>query len=67
MVSVEEGAHLLGDISPWTLRSWAYKGLVASHKIGTRLMFDRAEIDRVINESERPRVREGNTVSAVNQ
>ena len=55
LIGVEEAAHNLG-ISPWTLRSWAYKGKVASVKISTRLLFDRAEIERVICEHERPRL-----------
>lgn len=56
LVGLDEATHILGGLSPWTLRAWAYKGKVASHKMGTRLMFDRAELDRVISESERPRL-----------
>jgi hypothetical protein len=56
LVGLEEAARILGGVSIWTLRSWAYKGKVASHKLSTRLMFDRAELDRVISESERPRL-----------
>jgi excisionase family DNA binding protein len=55
LIGVDEAAHNLG-LSPWTLRAWAYKGKIASHKVSTRLMFDRAEVERVISDSERPRV-----------
>lgn len=54
LVSVEEGAYKLG-ISSWTLRSWAYKGRIASVKLSTRLLFDVSELQRLIAEGERPR------------
>jgi predicted site-specific integrase-resolvase len=53
LLDVYTAARILG-LSHWTLRNWAYRGVVASHKISTRLMFDEAEIQRVIRESERP-------------
>jgi hypothetical protein len=56
LVGLEEAARILGGVSIWTLRQWAYKGKISSHKLSTRLMFDRAELDRVITESERPRL-----------
>lgn len=43
-------------LSPWTIRRWAYTGKIASHKLGTRLMIPQSEIDRLITESERPRL-----------
>ncbi len=43
-------------LSPWTLRRWAYAGRISSHKLGTRLMIPQSEIDRLITESERPRL-----------
>ena len=55
LIGVDEAAHNLG-LSPWTLRAWAYKGKIASVKISTRLLFDKAEIARVIAENERPRL-----------
>ena len=55
LVSVNEAAQILG-LSHWTLRGWANRGMVASHRLSTRLMFDRDEIDRVIRETERPRL-----------
>lgn len=59
LVSVNEAAQILG-ISHWTLRGWANRRMIASHKMSTRLMFDREEIDRVIRETERPRAAKGN-------
>ncbi len=55
LVSVDDAAQILG-LSHWTLRGWATKGIIASHRISTRLMFDRDEIDRLIRERERPRL-----------
>jgi excisionase family DNA binding protein len=63
LVGVDQAAAILGGLSPWTLRAWAYKGTLASHKIGTRLMFDRAELDRFIAESERPRLSDKDAVA----
>ena len=56
LIGVAEGAKKLG-VSIWTLRSYAYKGVVASVKIGTRLMFEEGELDRYIAENTRPRFR----------
>lgn len=55
LLGVVEAAEELG-LSHWTLRSWAYSGRLASHKLGTRLMIPRTEIDRIVAESERPRL-----------
>ncbi len=55
LVNVNVAAETLG-LSHWTIREWAYQGKIASHKISNRLMFDPAELDRIINESERPRL-----------
>jgi excisionase family DNA binding protein len=54
LLTVQKAAAQLG-ISVWTLRQMAYGGRVSSHKIGTRLLIAEDEIERVINESERPR------------
>jgi Helix-turn-helix domain len=70
LVGLDEAARILGGLSPWTLRSWAYSGRISSHKISTRLMFDRAELDRIIPESERPRLHvedAGENASAVGE
>ena len=55
LLPLDEAADTLG-LSPWTLRLWARKGKVASHKVSTRLMFANDEIQRIIAESERPRL-----------
>jgi hypothetical protein len=60
LVNVDEGAKRLA-VSPWTLRSYAYKGVIASVKLGpasskgTRLLFEVDELDRFIAENRRPR------------
>lgn len=55
MVGVGDAAERLG-VSVWTLRSWCYKGRCSSYKIGSRLMLDEGEVERIISESERPRL-----------
>lgn len=52
---VKIAAQLLG-VSIWTVRQAAYKGEVASAKIGAKLLIPASEIDRVVNESTRPRI-----------
>lgn len=52
---VKIAAQLLG-VSVWTVRQAAYKGEVASAKIGAKLLIPASEIDRVVNESTRPRL-----------
>lgn len=56
LVGVKQAGLALG-ISLWTVRSWAYSGKIASHKVGARLLVSVEEIERVIRESERPRVK----------
>jgi excisionase family DNA binding protein len=56
LLTVQTCADQLG-LSVWTVRLWAYNGKIASHKLGSRLMVSQSEMDRVISESERPRVR----------
>jgi excisionase family DNA binding protein len=55
LLTVQACADQLG-LSVWTVRLWAYQGKIASHKLGSRLMVSQSEIDRIISESERPRV-----------
>lgn len=55
LLGVVEAADELG-LSHWTLRAWAYSGRISSNKLGSRLMIPRSEIDRIIAESERPRL-----------
>ena len=49
-------AERLTGISRWTWRSKAYSGVIASSKVGRRLLLPIAEIDRIIEEGARPRV-----------
>jgi len=53
LCGVAQAAETLG-ISVWTIRAWAYKGKIASHKLGDLLMFSDEELQRVIDSSERP-------------
>lgn len=54
LVSTEELARRLG-VSPFTIRDWCRNRKIASHKLGTRLLVPREEIDRLLAESLRPR------------
>lgn len=51
---VREAARRLG-ISVWTLRKKAYRGDIASVKIGVKLLIPESEIERLIQEGMRPR------------
>lgn len=57
LLNVNAAAEQLG-LSHWTLRAWAYAGKIASNKLGTRLMIPQSEVDRLISETERPRLAE---------
>lgn len=54
LVGVEEASGRLG-LSPWTIRAYAYKGVIASVKLGTRLLFEESELDKFVEERTRPR------------
>ena len=54
LVDVSVAAQRLG-LSHWTLRAWAGKGRIGSHKLGRRLLFSPSELDRIVREGERPR------------
>jgi excisionase family DNA binding protein len=64
-LGVQEAGAMTGT-SPWFWRRKAYDGTVGSVKLGRRLLIPRAEIDRFIRESTRPRVKpkEGNEAPA---
>ena len=49
-------AEVLTGISRWTWRSYAYKGVVESVKVGKRLLIPLAEIRRILAEGCRPRL-----------
>lgn len=55
--NLNQASEQLG-LSSWTLRRWAYDGKIASAKLGTRLMIPQSEIDRIVEESMRPRLTE---------
>jgi excisionase family DNA binding protein len=57
LLSVKDAAAELG-LSIWTLRAWAYSGRIGSHKVGNRLMIAPEEINRIVTESERPRLQD---------
>jgi hypothetical protein len=53
MLGAEPAGEYSG-LSPWTLRAYAYSGKIASYKIGTRLLFDIADLDAMIEAGRRP-------------
>lgn len=53
MLGAQPAAEYTG-LSPWTLRSYAYSGKISSYKIGTRLLFDIADLDQMIEAGRRP-------------
>jgi excisionase family DNA binding protein len=53
-LGVEDAAAITGT-SSWFWRRKAYDGTVGSVKLGRRLLIPRAELDRYIAESTRPR------------
>ncbi len=55
LVGVASAADRLG-LSVHTLRNWCYQGRCASHKLGDKLMISSDEVERIIAESERPRL-----------
>lgn len=55
LLSVKDFGALLG-VSLWTVRGWAYKGRVASVKLGARMMIPTTELERLITENLRPTV-----------
>ena len=59
LLSVKDFGALLG-VSLWTVRAWAYKGRVASVKLGARMMIPATELDRLIAENTRPALSHSN-------
>jgi hypothetical protein len=53
--SIKDFAASLG-ISVWTVRGWAYRGRIASVKLGARMMIPTTELDRLIQENLRPAI-----------
>jgi hypothetical protein len=54
-LSVAEAETMTG-ISRWTWRSYAYKGICASVKVGRRLCLPVSEVRRVMADGTRPRI-----------
>lgn len=44
---IEESARILGGLSPWTLRAHIRVGNIKVVRVGTRVMLNSAEIERV--------------------
>jgi excisionase family DNA binding protein len=55
VIRVQEFARRL-QISVWTARGWAYRGKIASCKVGKRLLIPSSEVARLIAENTRPRL-----------
>jgi hypothetical protein len=54
-----DDAELLTGRSKWTWRQDAYRGRIASSKVGRRLLIPMAEIRRVMEAGLRPRIHGG--------
>ena len=52
LLSVEEAAFYLG-VQKSTIYSWAWRRKIPSVKMGRRLLFDREDLDRIIEERKR--------------
>ena len=52
LISVEETAKYLG-VQMSTIYSWAWRRKIPSVKIGRRLLFDREDLDRMIESGKR--------------
>jgi excisionase family DNA binding protein len=55
LLSIKDFAASIG-ISVWTVRGWAYRGRIASVKLGARMMIPTTELDRLIEENLRPAI-----------
>jgi len=47
LFNVNESAKALGGISPWTLRKHISRGTIRVVRIGTRVLIDGEELDRI--------------------
>jgi len=52
LLSVEQAATYLG-VQKSTIYSWAWRRKIPSVKMGRRLLFDREDLDRIIEERKR--------------
>ena len=65
LIGVKEAAIYLG-IQRSTLYSWAERRRIPSVKMGTRLLFDLQDLDRLIESAKRP-VRSAETSQSLNK
>ncbi len=49
LLGVKDAARMLG-ISPFTVRSWVYKGLLQFKRLGSRVLIPYAEVKRIAEE-----------------
>jgi excisionase family DNA binding protein len=57
LTSIDETALCLG-LSKWTVRDWIKRGLITSHKLGSRRLIPVSEVIRLIEESRKPATQE---------
>ena len=50
LISVDEAAKRLGNISPWTVRAWISQKRLQRVKVGSRTMLREEELSKVIVE-----------------
>ena len=50
LLSVEEAAKRLGNISKWTVAGWLSKGRIQRTKVGSRTMIRESELLKVIED-----------------
>ena len=50
LLSIEETAKRLGNISVWTVRAWLSRGRLQRTKVGSRTMIRESELQKVIND-----------------
>ena len=55
LLSVEEAARRLGNISVWTIRAWLSRGRLLRTKIGRRTMIRESELQKVIEDGGKSR------------
>jgi excisionase family DNA binding protein len=61
LMSLNEGGSLLG-LSVYTMRDWAKRGVISTHKLGGRRLVSSKEIERLMKISHQPARRELATI-----
>lgn len=49
MLSVEEAAKRLGNVSKWTIYSWMSKGRIRKTKVGSRVMVSERDLQAFLS------------------